>query len=253
MNITHGDCLGENGLKNVSDRSIDMILCDLPYQLTNNKWDKLIPIEELFKQYNRIIKDTGTIVLFSQQPFTTDLINANRKNYKCEIIWDKKMAANFVNAKRMPLKIHENILIFYKKPGTYNPQKVKGKPYLKKTERKDRPSHLNNKNKGLLDDVSNPEGLYHPKSIQSFTKDRGLHTTQKPVALCEWLIKTYTNEGDVVLDNCMGCGTTGVACLNTGREFMGWEMDEEYFNVSKKRLEDTKKELEEKTLTFYGD
>ena len=229
----HGDCLGVNGMASLADKSVDMICADLPYGTTRNAWDCPLPMDTLFKEYNRVIKDNGAIVLFGSQPFTTDLINANRKYFRYELIWDKHSAANFLNANRMPLKCHENILIFYKRLPTYNPQKVEGKP----TKEREGVTHfISHIGKIMKTGGGNILGLFHPKSILSFKKDRGLHTTQKPVALCEWLIKSYTNEGDLVLDNTMGCGTTAVACLNLNRNFVGWEMDDEYYRIACERV-----------------
>lgn len=232
IDIRQGDCL--ELMKEIPDKSIDMILCDLPYGTTRNKWDSIIPFDELWKHYSRIIKDNGAIVLFSQSPFDKKLACSNLKLFRYEWIWDKGNGTGFLNADRMPLKLHENILVFYKKLPTYNPQKTQGKPY--KT-----------KNKGLSSNygkfstdygVDNTNGLRYPVDIIKFNKQNGYHPTQKPVALNEYLIKTYTNEGETVLDNCMGSGSAGVACVNTNRNFIGFEINEGYFDIAKKRIEE---------------
>jgi site-specific DNA-methyltransferase (adenine-specific) len=236
MELYNTDCLGENGLCKILDKSIDMILCDLPYGTTANKWDCVLPLDEVFKEYNRIIKDNGAIVLFGSQPFTTDLINANKKYFKYELVWQKNYGSNFLNANKMPLKTQENILVFYKNQPVYYPQKTEGKPY-KITQRQGFISHI-----GAVKDVKKEDSgkiinTRHPKSVLNFKNDKGKHTTLKPVALCEWLIKTYTNEGDLVLDNTMGSGTTGVSCKKTNRRFIGFELDETYFNIAKERID----------------
>lgn len=230
IDLKCGDCL--ELMKDIPDKSIDMILCDLPYGTTKNKWDSVIPLEELWTQYNRIIKDDGAIALFSQMPFTASLVNSNIKMFRYEWIWEKDNGTGFLNANKMPLKIHENIEIFYKKTPAYNPQMRKGfKPYKTLSGRK-------TTNYGDFDRVeTKSNGERYPIDIIKFKKDSGLHPTQKPVALLEYLIKTYTNEGATVLDNCMGSGSTGVACVNTNRNFVGIELDEEYFNIAKERIE----------------
>ena len=230
IDLKCGDCL--ELMKDIPDKSIDMILCDLPYGTTKNKWDSIIPLEELWMQYKRIIKDDGAIALFSQMPFTASLVNSNIKMFRYEWIWEKDNGTGFLNANKMPLKIHENIEIFYKKTPVYNPQMRTGfKPYKTFTGRK-------TTNYGDFDRVeTKSSGERYPIDIIKFKKDSGLHPTQKPVALLEYLIKTYTNEGATVLDNCMGSGSTGVACVNTNRNFIGIELDEKYFNIAKERIE----------------
>lgn len=230
IDLKCGDCL--ELMKDIPDKSIDMILCDLPYGTTKNKWDSVIPLEELWTQYNRIIKDDGAIALFSQMPFTASLVNSNIKMFRYEWIWEKDNGTGFLNANKMPLKIHENIEIFYKKTPVYNPQMRTGfKPYKTFSGRK-------TTNYGDFDRVeTKSSGERYPIDIIKFKKDSGLHPTQKPVALLEYLIKTYTNEGSTVLDNCMGSGSTGVACINTDRNFIGIELDEKYFNIAKERIE----------------
>ena len=236
MKLLNGDCL--ELLNDVDDKSVDMILCDLPYGQTHNKWDSVIPLDKLWKQYERVIKDNGCIALFGQGMFTADLMYSNKKWWKYNLIWDKVLTNGFLNANRMPLRSHEDIAIFYNKPPTYNPQKVLGK----KNHTKGKVKQNKNNNYGKHDFVDNSDKLgnmKHPKSILTFTRPHSSvmkHPTEKPVEVCEWLIKSYTNEGDVVLDNCMGSGTTGLACKNTNREFIGMELDKEYFEEAIKRI-----------------
>ena len=244
--IYNEDCL--EGMKRIADKSIDMILCDLPYGTTNIKgWDKVIPIDKLWEQYKRIIKDDSNIVLFASQPFTSYLVVSNSEMFRYEWIWNKTKGANFLNANCQPLKIHENILVFSKLPtspnkrGTalYNPQKTEGKPYVSSS----------GKRGGIMNGGTFKEGVgikltgRHPISIQEFKNDGKYHPTQKPVKLCEYLIKTYTNEGALVLDNCIGSGTTAVSCINTHRNFIGFEMDKRYYDIACKRIEDHKEEI----------
>ena len=236
IDLRQGDCL--ELMKDIPDGSIDLILCDLPYGTTACKWDVVIPFDKLWEQYNRIIKENGAIVLFSQMPFTAELVHSNLKLFKYEWIWQKDNGTGFLNAKKMPLKIHENILVFYKKLPIYNPQMRTGfKPYKCKQGR-----HSTNYGSYEQGHITESNGERYPIDIIEFKKDSGLHPTQKPVALLEYLIKTYTNEGDVVLDNCMGSGSTGVACVNTNRNFIGIELDKKYFEIAKKRIEETKRE-----------
>ena len=236
MKLLNGDCL--ELLNDVDDKSVDMILCDLPYGQTHNKWDSVIPLDKLWKQYKRVIKDNGCITLFGQGMFTADLMYSNKKWWKYNLIWDKVLTNGFLNANRMPLRSHEDIAIFYNKPPTYNPQKVLGK----KNHTKGKVKQNKNNNYGKHNFVDNSDELgnmKHPKSILTFTRPHSSvmkHPTEKPVEVCEWLIKSYTNEGDVVLDNCMGSGTTGVACKNTNRKFIGMELNKEYFEQAVNRI-----------------
>lgn len=232
-----GDCL--ELMKNIPNKSIDMILCDLPYGTTQNKWDTVIPLNDLWNQYKRIIKDNGAIVLFSQPPFDKILACSNLKMFRYEWIWQKENSTGFLNAKKMPLKIHENILVFYKKLPTYNPQMRLGfKPYRCKQGR-----HTTNYGDYKQGHLTESNGERYPIDIINFKREVSLHPTQKPVALLEYLIKTYTNESETVLDNCMGSGSTGVACVNTNRNFIGFELDENYFDIAKTRINNA---LEEK-------
>ena len=234
IKLYQGDCLEK--MKNIPDKSVDMILCDLPYGTTQNKWDSIIPLEPLWEQYKRIIKDRGAIVLFAQTPFDKVLGASNLKMLKYEWIWEKQQGTGFLNAKKMPLKKHENILVFYKKLPTYNPQMIGNE--IRKIKRNKNGKTTDNYGKFTYDEQSTYVGRY-PTSILSFDRDKNkLHPTQKPVALLEYLIKTYTNEEEIVLDNTMGSGSTGVACVNTNRKFIGIELDEKYFNIAKNRIEE---------------
>ena len=314
--LMHGDCLER--MKEIPDGSVDMILCDLPYGTTACKWDSVIPFEPLWEQYRRIAKRNAAIVLTASQPFTTALIASNMDMFRYSWVWEKDQGVNFMSAKRQPLKVHEDVLVFYTdlaeqrgaaveyaplreyfqaeraksglssqevqavlgnymanhyftngvqfcipsednyaklqttgyfqrpydeiraeyqrlgesiKPVTYNPQMTEGKPYIS--------------GKGTSGEVTGSvqkvqtvnEGTRYPRSVVSIKRQTGLHPTQKPVALMEYLIKTYTNEGETVLDNCMGSGTTGVACVNTGRRFIGIERDDAYFEIAQRRIE----------------
>lgn len=234
--IKQGDCL--ELMKDIPDKSVDMILCDLPYGTTACQWDVVIPFNALRKQYNRIIKDNGAIVLFGSQPFTTKLISSNIKNFRYEIIWEKQQGTNPMFAKKGILKKHENICVFYKKQPTYNPQMSYGNKNY---------SAFSSKNKKIGEiygDLKSKhrecnDGSRYPTSILKFNTERTkLHPTQKPVALCEYLIKTYTNEGDIVFDSCMGSGTTCIAAQNTHRHYIGFEKNEKYFSIAKKQIED---------------
>jgi site-specific DNA-methyltransferase (adenine-specific) len=235
MDLKLGDCLGEEGLCTLADKSVDMILCDLPYGITANKWDKGLDLNALFQEYNRVIKDNGAIVLFGSQPFTTDLISANRKYFRYELIWEKQQGSDFFNAKKKPLRAHENILVFCKQGRPcYYPQMREGTPY---TDKRKRTLYVPNIGTSIEQNyVKVNKGERFPISIFKCSKEQGKHTTQKPVALCEWLIKTYTNEGDLVLDNTFGSGTTAVACKNTNRRFVGWEKEETYYKIALERL-----------------
>ena len=238
--LYNGDCL--EIMKDIPDKSIDMILCDLPYGVTKNKWDSVIPFDKLWEQYNRIITDNGAIVLFAQGMFTSDLMQSNKKMWKYNLIWDKDRTSGFLNAKRMPLRSHEDVCIFYKKQPIYNPQMWEGKPSHSIGKVKGEKVCKNNNNYGNFGRVEREGTLKYPRSILKFSKPHPpIHPTQKSVALCEWLIKTYTNPNMTILDNCMGSGTTGVATINAGegRKFIGIELDENYFNITKERIENT--------------
>ena len=233
--IYNEDCL--EGMKRIDDKSIDMILCDLPYGTTQNKWDSVIPLDELWKEYKRIIKDNGVIVLTSQGIFTAKLMLSNEKWFKYKLVWVKSKATNFLNAKKQPLRKHEDICVFYNKQPQYNPQMTEGEPYDKGVRK--------NQLTGSYGDF-NPvhvksEGMRYPTDVVYFktaeSEGKVYHSTQKPVALFEYLIKTYTDEGEIVLDNCIGSGTTAVACLNTNRNFIGFEKEDKYYNIANERIE----------------
>jgi site-specific DNA-methyltransferase (adenine-specific) len=242
MQLIHGDCLEK--MKDIPGKSIDMILCDLPYGTTSCKWDVIIPFEPLWAQYKRIIKDRGAIVLFGSEPFSSYLRMSNIKQYKYDWVWDKKFAASFVNAKRMPLKVHENILVFCTSgvSPVYYPQMIKRDMPIKKGGNKQSKAIPIAITQTSID-FGNNKKVYEekfPETVIEYNvrEGRGLHPTQKPVALLEYLIKTYTLEGETVLDNCMGSGSTGVACLNTNRKFIGIEKDDKYFEIAKKWIEE---------------
>ena len=232
IDLRCGDCL--KLMKDIPDGIIDMVLCDLPYGTTRNKWDSIIPFETLWSEYGRICKQSAAIVLFSQMPFTAHLVMSQPKIFRYEWVWEKAQATGHLNAKKMPMKAHENILVFYRNLPTYNAQLRKGTPYISTYS-------TNSSNYGKQRDnltIVN-DGWRYPTDVLKFSKSRGdqhLHPTQKPVALLEYLIKTYTNEGEVVLDNCMGSGSTGVACVNTGRNFIGIEIDPDYWAIANSRI-----------------
>ena len=237
--VLQGDCI--EVMKTMPDNSIDMILCDLPYGTTQCKWDTIIPFEPLWEQYKRIIKDNGAIVLTASQPFTSALVMSNIKMFKYEWIWEKDKPSNFALANKQPMKYHENILIFYKNQPIFNkqlePRRGSG---AKRCKYPVDNSNRTSTHSDIKDEIKyfNPL-LKNPSSIQVVSTGRRQdisHPTQKPVALFEYLIKTYTKEGDLVLDNCAGSGTTGVACKNLNRNFIGIELDKEYFKIAEKRI-----------------
>lgn len=249
--LIHGDCLVE--MQHIPDKSIDMILCDLPYEVLNKgnkhaQWDRLLPFDKLWEQYERIIKGNGAIVLFAQGLFTAQLMMSNPKLWRYNLVWDKVLTSGFLNAKRMPLRSHEDVCVFYKELPTYNPQMREGKPlHSKGTAYKDK--ELTNNCYGSLgatDDTRKGCTEKYPTSIVRFQKPHpsiAVHPTQKSVELCEWLIKTYTNEGDTILDNTMGSGSTMVACVNTKRNGIGIELNDEYFSIATKRVKEVQQQL----------
>jgi len=245
MNLMQGDCLER--MKEIESGSVDMVLTDPPYGTTACKWDSIIPLEPMWEQLKRVIKPNGAIVMTASQPFTTTLIASNMKMFKYCWVWEKHKATNIFQAYKTPLKVHEDVCVFYMKQPTYNPQKTEGKDY------KQRGAH-NVKIEGVTKEQSIGYSDKHepnkrlPTTIQFFSnhnqkKDR-YHPTQKPIALMEYLIKTYTNESETVLDFTMGSGTTGVACVNLKRDFIGIEMDESYFNIAKERIDGATKQQE---------
>lgn len=233
--IYNMDCL--EGMKCIPDKSIDCIICDLPYQVTACSWDVIIPFDKLWEQYNRIIKDNGAILLFGVEPFSSQLRLSNLKNYRYDIIWQKQQATNPFFAKKGIMRIHENISIFYKKQPTYNPQFSYGhKNYSSFQSEESTIGEVYGPAKSVHRDCK--DGSRYPTSVIKFNTERTkLHPTQKPVALIEYLIKTFTDEGETVLDNCMGSGTTAIACINTNRNYIGFELNKDYFNVSNERIE----------------
>ncbi|MDN5440080.1 MAG: site-specific DNA-methyltransferase [Lactococcus lactis] len=236
--IYNEDCL--EGMKHIPDGSVDMILCDLPYGTTKNSWDSIIPLEKLWNHYKRVIKENGAIVLTAQTPFDKILGCSNLDMLRYEWIWEKNKATGHLNANKAPMKLTENILVFYKKSPIYNPQGVfkKHTPTIRKAQ-------SNGPNYGKSDIAAIQEFENYPKNLLRFKLDiNAFHPTQKPLSLFEYLIKTYTNKGDLVLDNCMGSGTTAVACLNTERNFIGFEKNIDYYEKSLKRIENNETQLE---------
>ena len=241
--IYNEDCLV--GMKDIPDKSVDMILCDLPYGTTACKWDTIIPFEPLWEQYERVIKDNGAIVLTSSQPFTSALIMSKPELFKHEWIWKKQKPTNFYQVKQQPLKEHESVLVFAKKRITYNPQGTV--PVNIKNGRKNKSSNLYSKYDG--GDYVQKVGNY-PRSILFYPTEGDkyrIHPTQKPVALFEYLIKTYTNKGETILDNCMGSGTTAIAAINTNRNYIGFELDKKYCELANNRIKEFISEKEELT------
>jgi site-specific DNA-methyltransferase (adenine-specific) len=242
--IYQQDCI--EGMKLIPDKSIDMILCDLPYGTTRNKWDSVISFDMLWKQYERIIKDNAAIVLTAAQPFTSALVMSNPKIFKYELIWEKSQATGFLNSKKQPLRKHESILVFYQSQPTYNPQFTDGKPYTAKSNASANKGNYGN----FKDNITVNDGKRYPVSILPF-KNGGKtdHPTQKPLELFEYIIRTFTNERDVILDNCIGSGTTAVAALRNNRNFIGFELESEYVRIANQRIENTRDELAEAKLT----
>lgn len=230
--IYNTDCM--EGMKEIPDKTIDMILCDLPYGVTACHWDKVIPLDKLWQEYKRIIKDNGAIVLTAAQPFTTALIHSNPKWYRYCWYWRKNIATGFAISKYQPLRCMEDITVFYKKAPTYNPQGL-----IQLTEPKCRAAY--NRVNGIYGDSTLRRSYIqkytnYPTNLLEIKCERGLHPTQKPVELFEYLIRTYSDEGETVLDNCMGSGTTAVACIQTGRNYIGFETDEAYFHLAQERI-----------------
>lgn len=240
INLYNADCLEK--MKDIPAKSIDMILCDLPYGITRCEWDKRIDLKRMWSEYERIIKDNGVICLFAQTKFYYELIKSNEKLFRYDLIWDKVLVTGFLNANRQPLRRHEQIAIFYKKQPKYNPQMAIGRPLHGKGNIKSRKIKKNNvyDNFYATPDLRKGSTEKYPTSILKFQKlhsSQMVYPTEKPIELLEYLIKTYTDENDLILDNCMGSGTTGLACKNTNRNFIGIEIDEKAFEIAKKRLE----------------
>ena len=237
--IYQGDCL--EVMKKIDDATVDMILCDLPYGITNNKKDVVIPFDKLWKQYERIIKDNGVIALFAQGIFYVDLVNSNRKLFRYDLVWDKILTSGFLNCNRQPLRRHEQIAIFYKKQPVYNPQFSIGEPSHSKGKCLN--IHRNN-NYGKYEEIDNTSKSNFdkfPTSILKYQKthpSKAVHPTQKSIELSKYLIKTYTNENELVLDNCIGSGTTALACIETNRNYIGIELQKEYVDIANQRISD---------------
>lgn len=256
IKLLHGDCL--ELMNDIENNSIDMICADLPYNILNKgnkhaKWDKNLPLDKLWQHYNRIIKDNGVIVLFGQGIFTAQLIMSNPKMWRYNLVWDKVLKSGFLNANRMPLRQHEDILVFYKKQSLYNPQFTEGMPLHSKGVSYKSKEHKN-RNYGrikVVDDYRKGSTQKYPSSILKFEKthpSKALHQTEKPVALLEYLIKTYTNEGDLILDNTAGSMTTAIAAINTNRRCICIEKDDKYFEIGSERV---RKHLENKQLKLF--
>ena len=243
-----GDCL--ELMNGIPDKSVDMILADLPYGTTACSWDEIIPFEPMWEQFERVIKDNGAIVLTASQPFTSVLVMSNLEKFKHEWIWKKNAGSNFAVLNYQPFKEHESVLVFGKDTVNYYPIKEEraesGKRRVKHVVNYDTSAEVYGGNMDKKISSKRSE-LRFPSSVQKFNRERGLHPTQKPVALLEYLIKTYTNKGETVLDSTMGSGSTGVACINTNRNFIGIELDENYFNIAKKRIAEHRiqREIEE--------
>lgn len=232
--IFNEDCL--EGMKRIPDKSIDMILCDLPYGTTACKWDSIIPFEPLWEQYLRVIKDNGAIVLFGSEPFSTKLRASMLDLYRYDWIWNKGRGVGHLSAKKRPMMCTENIMIFYKNLPTYNPQ-MRDRKKPRRSENNGNDEVWGGNGKPFVGDILDKR---YPVNLLSFSKSdmtqNNLHPTQKPTSLLSYLIRTYTNEGETVLDNCMGSGGTAIACLHTKRHFIGFELDKEYFNISQERI-----------------
>lgn len=245
IKLIYGDCLVE--MKKIPDKSVDMVLCDLPYGTTACKWDTIIPFDKLWEQYRRIVKDNGAIVLFGSQPFTSLLVSSNIKGFKFAWVWDKKFAGNFALKKYQPQKVYEDIVVFSHSGATtiFNSQLTKRDRPIKLGGNKcasqsSRIQCAKQEYESKVYEFKQPESLIH---ISNRSEKRGFHPTQKPVALLEYLIKTYSNEGDTILDNTMGSGSTMVACVNTNRKGIGIELNDEYFEIAKNRVNEAQQQL----------
>lgn len=254
VKLYKGDCLV--AMKDIPDKSIDMILCDLPYEVLNKnnphaQWDRKIPFDKLWEQYNRVIKDNGAIVLFAQGMFTAELMKSNPKMWRYNLVWDKCRVTGFLNANRMPMRCHEDICVFYKSLPTYNPQYTDGEPNHSRGNGVHKDTNrcygkFKADYKGITYESTVPEGKKLPRSIITIKKEHEstvFHPTQKSVALLEYLIRTYSNEGETILDNTMGSGSTGVACLRTNRNFIGIELNDAYFAIAEKRINEAQSQL----------
>lgn len=247
--IFNEDCL--EGMKRIADGSIDFVLTDLPFGITSNDWDVKIDLTKFWEQINRITKHNAAIALFAQMPFAVDLVNANREMFRYEWIWEKHLGCGFFNCNKMPLRCHENILIFYRKLPTYNPQLTEGKPYRRKcSDRAYKSCYSTSKSQDSINDGKH----YYPRDVIKFKSTIGMvsiakgtryHPTQKPVDLLEYLIKTYTNEGEIVLDAAIGSGSTAVAAINTNRHFIGFETEKKFYDIAQERIAKARAEKEQ--------
>lgn len=227
------DCL--KAMKKLKDNSIDTVICDLPYGTTQCAWDSVIDLKKMWDELHRIGKDNCAYVMFGAQPFTSVLINSNIKNFKYQWVWEKSKASNYLNAKKQPLRAHEDIAVFYRKPCIYNPQMTQSTPYNKGTAHRETDVYGSQ----VAVEVKNDTGLRYPRSVQYFKTaefEGKLHPTQKPIALLEYLVKTYSNPGDTILDHTMGSGSTGVAANNLGRNFIGIEQEKKYYDTANNRI-----------------
>lgn len=244
MTLWKGDCL--ELMSDIPDGSVDLVLCDLPYGTTQNKWDSVIPFDALWSHYWRVLKPNGAAVLTAAQPFTSALVMSQPKAFKYQWVWRKPIGTGFLNAKKQPLRNHEDVLVFYAAQPAYNPQFSAGRPYRQK-------QGSGSANYGAVRDeyITESDGRRYPLTVLEFAQgDTKVHPTQKPVALMEYLIRTYTHEGGTVLDNCMGSGTTGVACVNTGRKFIGIERDDKYFDIASARIREAQNKEAEPAIAL---
>jgi site-specific DNA-methyltransferase (adenine-specific) len=239
INLMLGDCLER--MKEIPDKSVDMLLVDLPYGTTQNKWDSLLPLDKLFCEYERVLRENAAMLFFAAQPFTSALVMQQPNLFKYDWVWRKPKGTGHLNAKKQPMRDKEDILVFYRKQPTYNPQFTVGEPYKDKAGKDHTATTSMTGSYGKYTNKREDNfGRRYPKQVLEFgVVERGtVHTTQKPVDLCEYLVRTYTNEEDTVLDNCMGSGTAGVACKNLNRNFIGIEKDETYFKIAQDRIGD---------------
>lgn len=241
IDLQHGDCI--ELMKGIADNSVDLVLCDLPYGTTANRWDVVIPFDDLWAAYERIVKPKGNIVLFGTGLFAFKLALSNERLFRYDMVWKKSKCGSPLTAKYMPLKKHENILVFGEPASYYEPQMFEGTPY----KRKYTPNKVNNMQYGIKGVQTNNKGTRHPSTVleypQKWRRQDQIHPTQKPVELMEFLIRSYCPENGIVLDNCMGSGTTGVACVSTNRNFIGFELEQEYFDIAEKRINEANKKL----------
>jgi len=257
IKLIQGDCISK--MQNISDKSIDAIICDLPYGTTQNNWDSIIPLKPLWIQYERVIKDNGAIVLTASNPFAAKLIMSNQRLYRYDLVWNKKRPTGHLNSKKQFLRQHELILVFYKKQSTYNPimhDNRKQRNFVCNVDRSKKQSpnwgqQYNYKSNITDNSKSYPRSIIEQTAVIGNSKEKVAHPTQKPVALFEYLIETYSNEYDTVLDNAMGSGTTAIACINTNRKFIGIELDEHYYSLAQKRIKETLKQKENATQTLF--